>query len=695
MMQPDTLRRARRVVECLRPFDAAAAPSAGGDVPALDARLFLSLALIAVHPAEVLGDDFDEASGAGAGEGRGEDGEASRGSRPLARSCRALFSALRELVVTGADADARDAASQLRRVSAASLRARTLFQVWKDEDRRWLIAHLRRQLEQSWTVYLTSSQTLEYLAAVTGPGPAAARPSGRRGLPHSDDGAANDPLMALRLRHEAGRTGSRTHIRRLRASLNKLIGTEEGKEVVVAAKRRARREIEDSRAMEDLTGEIDEICSLGDAGVVPASASKAGENIDKDRGTTGPEPQPVPVELPNELLSNRSLVHKVLLTDPSDFGELSWDGANARAPAATPAEFAAAFVSSTKSHHQNDGDMPMCIAQCMRVAFFEKIVCDMSQGSYDSIRGLLEELSEKMRSLLPSRTDLHSLIGNEDIASCCATDDVLRVLVRSGHLLARCLEAAVRKATTLELVECVEVFRLGPRDSKVKKAIPYGIESEELFAVVSVAFVLYKAELCQMDVSNYKLSQAAPMLHAVGHEYEREHFQKTHGIYLEKSVPTTVEDLQRRLPATWTWVQQVQERFADSENLTTHSSYEQNMHFLRGRGFVNGILFTRSRLVLPEVLSLDAENVERIRSEARVCVIASALALHACTISKLPQGGLGQPMLDSAINAKEFLLSVLRRKHVEQSKMESSAIEAIGGLTEGTLFVNTHLVCHF
>ena len=168
----------------------------------------------------------------------------------------------------------------------------------------------------------------------------------------------------------------------------------------------------------------------------------------------------------------------------------------------------------------------------------------------------MRELHTKMRSLLPSREDLHSHLNDEDVSFSSSTSDVLRNLIRSGYLLSNYLESAARAPTTLELVECLEAFNSHPiRDDNGNVMIPYEIESEELFAVASVAYILHKVELCQVDIANYKLSQAAPLLHLVGNEYERKHIMKTNGNY---SSSTTIEELQHMVPSTKNWIKKMQ-----------------------------------------------------------------------------------------------------------------------------------------
>lgn len=112
MMQPETLEAAARVVDCLRPINEVSFGHSGGDgsaaldqsragsgLPGMDGRTLLSLLLIAVHPHEVLGEDFDEMAGS---EGAKDD-RSGRGSRLLALTCKTLLSSLRDLLVLTKD----------------------------------------------------------------------------------------------------------------------------------------------------------------------------------------------------------------------------------------------------------------------------------------------------------------------------------------------------------------------------------------------------------------------------------------------------------------------------------------------------------------------------------------------------------------------------------------------------------------
>jgi hypothetical protein len=129
------------------------------------------------------------------------------------------------------------------------------------------------------------------------------------------------------------------------------------------------------------------------------------------------------------------------------------------------------------------------------------------------------------------------------------------------------------------------------------------------------------------------------------------------------------------LPSTHAWVKSTVGLFDTTDNITAQSSLEQKMEFIKGRGFVDGILFTKSELALPELFSLDVEGINNIRNEARCCVIASALSLHACNI-------IGSSILktENEVVGNE-LMSVLKKKHFKRDDLESEVITALTSFT--------------
>lgn len=128
MMQSETLKMAIAIVDSLRPinevsFGASSSSSSlsGKTNPSkMDGRTLLSLLLIAVHPREVLGDDFDKQPTTDA-EGENKDDMSSKGSRLLAEASLALLEALNELLTTGSSANGAEITQQLLSISKLSL----------------------------------------------------------------------------------------------------------------------------------------------------------------------------------------------------------------------------------------------------------------------------------------------------------------------------------------------------------------------------------------------------------------------------------------------------------------------------------------------------------------------------------------------------------------------------------------------
>lgn len=333
-------------------------------------------------------------------------------------------------------------------------------------------------------------------------------------------------------------------------------------------------------------------------------------------------------------------------------------------------------MTSSEENINNPEDLPMRIAMNMKLAFFNGVAQEMSTENYFPVRELLKALHDKMRTLLPNRQDLHSHINDEAIGYSSCTSDVIQVLIRSGYLLANYLESPTRAETTRELITCLEAFNGRFRDSEdnTPLAIPYGLETEHIFVVASIAFVLQKAELCQLDVSNYKFAQLAPYIHQVGHEYERDHFTKTYGDFTAVS---NIRELRQMLPSTNAWIKETLGLSDSTDNITLQSSLDQKLDFIKGRGFVDGILFTKNELALPEVFSLDVESINNIRNTARCCVIASALSLHACNI-------IGSSVVnkteDNVLHGN-ILTSVLTKKHFSRDQLESEVIASLTSFT--------------
>ncbi|KAL7513683.1 hypothetical protein ACHAXN_011016 [Cyclotella atomus] len=686
MMNPETMATVNVVLDCLNPVTDASFGDCGSG-RTVDSRAFLSILLIARCPGDVLGEDYSQPS---------------EGVMNRSKTCAGkLFSATTKLLSHLHDLHLRlsrthqsstrlslshdlksevqnspeslthpssTASSSLKSLRFALTSSSTLFDTWKRMDLETLLDGMRVQLEQSWVIYLSSSKILSYLAEATGVGNSSNR--------------QDDQLTPLRLRHEASRAGSRNHIKRIRTSLDKLVGSEEAKAIVTKSKAVALEEITRTNCIVEMREEVDVLLGRGsnDDGTstsTPREQDDPSKCTDDQADEAEKQDLDISANLPDELVSNVSLVHRVLLTDSKEFDRLSWDGTDAQTPSISVDEFMKQFLPhSARVGSQETMDMvdvSTQIARSMKLAFFNNIAIDMEQGNFGSMRSLLFELHEKMRALLPNRRDLHSYVNDEQIENITSAVDVIRLLIRCGHILSNYLESPARSLSTRDLLLSLEDFNRNDLD---ETSVPFGLESTMIFTAACVGFVLQKIDLCHADIANYKLACAAPLLHQVGHEYERKQFQKTFGQYENASI----ESLQKMLPATFDWIKDINAH-SESEGAGAQSSLEQKMDLLKSRGFVDGVIFTRNQMSLPEVFTLDAESIAHIRNEARCCVIASALVLHACQVSKAPASILSSDFIpDEVTLAKDALSAVLRQKHTEQKALESSVIGATTNL---------------
>ena len=687
MMKGETLQAVETVLECIRPMtevsfgkrdvvttsttdNLATSKDSRDNTSIADGRTFLSLLLIAVCPTDVLGEEYHDLSD--------QDGQIATTDRSkicarlLVQAANGLLTSLSNILKIcfkssslPSDSSPSPApitatnttATPFQNLRTTLFSATTLFHHWKQMDLESLLEGMKVQLRQSWVIYLVSSKTLAYMSELTGI--------------DSSSSPRKDPLTSLRLRHEASRAGSQRHIRRLRSSLNQLVGCEEGKAVVVQAKQVALEEIRETNCLEESKMEVDVVWNGEDGAVVSQTENESKKEQDDDS-------EPMLAMLPQALLSNVRLVHKILLTDSQDFEKLSWDGQDtAQSPEVSVEEYMEMFTTQQQPSQENQMNLTMQIAQSMKLAFFNNIADEMEQGNYESVRGLLIELHDKMRLLLPNRKDLHSHLNDEHISQASTIVDMMQLLLRCGHLLSGYLESMARAPSTRDLLQSVDTF-LASDNSSEEPSIPYGIESRHVFIVASIGFLLQKVELCQMDISNYNLARVAPLLHHIGHEYERKQFQKTFGEFENVSV----ESLQTMLPATWNWVKDTK-TLCETEDSMAQTSFDQRMELVKSRGFVDCVLFTENELALPEIFVLDAESINHIRNEARCCVIASALVLHACKLSKAPTSILSSDYIPEEVSlAKNELSTVLRKRHSEQGVLEASIIHATQSLAK-------------
>ena len=199
------------------------------------------------------------------------------------------------------------------------------------------------------------------------------------------------------------------------------------------------------------------------------------------------------------------------------------------------------------------------------------------------LSALIIELHEKMRQMIPNRTDLHGILSDEEVGriELSGSDSVVSAYI--PHLIASAealiqLESEDRSITTRQWLEVASnVVQQWPSTS----ALPPDIASPEVFVVSSLSYLHLKADLCASDIADYHLSTVlAPQIALHGPEYERFVFQQRFGPFDEEGTA----------PVTRQWIERViQECGVSLEEL--RSSEERRVTALQTSGWVNLILF--------------------------------------------------------------------------------------------------------
>lgn len=596
---PLVLEAARRVLKC---FD----PVLSNET--VCERTFLSAFLIAYHPSEVLGNEFSS----------------DKCSSQLVKMSHRLISFLSQVSNSAATGQT------VKDITCTLLSYSTLFDVWKNKDLQDLIDNMMLSAEQSWIIFITSKEAIAYCEEKS-----------------SQDSSANGTLYQFQLRYESSYKGAGAHIKRIRASLNKLLGSKEGLSVMKKARQTALRKIRDDKLVPAIKTEADLLMNP--------------ESLSSEEANDGTSDAPMDDEVPEDLSSNIELVHKILLTDQEDDEEILSKTPGSMQILHDIADFMDQWhqTKAVKSGEtQCDiNSIQEVIAQTMEKAFFNKIEEDLMVGNMNGIKQLLSDLYQKMKNLVPNRSDLHSHFKQDEIVSCRSTADVIRLLIKAADALGNALESEHRSHSTLQWKQDAMTHM------KRKKSIPYKFKTLEAFAVASVAFLLTKAEMCHLDLVKFQMIQVSPMIRRNGKQYELANFQKMHG---------TLDSMTsiKQLTGTWEWMNRcIKDDMTPTDLKST----------LKTDGFVDELIFLNERFAIPEVLALDLGSIKAIRACAKGAVISSALFLHSANICGISSSQLRCESLSSKANhfREKTISLLLNGGSIGSEKLKTEISEAI------------------
>jgi len=632
MVHPGTIEAARVLVEALRQ-------------PArLNDRTLLSAFLISAYPAEVL--DADEKD---------------KRAKMLAKASCGLVSAIQALA--GTLSEGSISSDFVREVCSRAIAFNELFHLWKDADLSKLIGNMTKSAEQSWIAYLSSCEALSYMLEVQG------------GSLDPDD--KHDPLMSLRMRHEASKAGARTHIKRLRVSLNKLVGSEEGRQLVKDAKERALRQIVEDNIVAALKEEVnqqyqgssfqpdDGESALGGKKDTATNAHCCDPTGTVEKTTGLGDESALGDRVPSEILANEELVHRILLTDPSDFHKLSWNDQTSEGSVSVD-DFMARWVDGSRLHSTAGVSPEKMITENMKQAFFDLITEDLGKGDYTSMRNVLLDLHESLRKLVPSRTDLHSYLRDEEVKAACSVNDISALLLTAADALANNLEAPARASSTLDWIRVA---------SEADAEAHYGLSSRERYVVASCAFLLFKTEMCHIDIANFRLMEVAPLIHKLGPDYKLGRLNARFALGESPSI----DELKHKLPSTNAWIMSMLASPESQAEIVRANSTGKRFACLKSRGFVDSLLFSTNQLAMPEIFGIDTARIMHIRNESRLVVIASALGLHISNMSRADPSILATVPLSSQLleEKRQELYSALRAPHTDQKQFFAAVADVV------------------
>ncbi len=463
-------------------------------------------------------------------------------------------------------------------VTASLLSYSTLFDKWKNADIEELVVQMKKSAVQSWMSYLISKDALSYAEE-------------KAKLVKDQYG---DPFFQHNIRYKSSKKGAASHVKRIRASLEKLIGPEEGLRVMKEARQSAISRIKEDGLIKNAKSEIDDI--------VDAHVSKK-DQIDSNEVDNN---QKFDLNDLDALESvNEHVVHEILLADKEDLrNQLRGNQGESIADCVHD------FMEKFRTPKPNPSSVVTAedFAFTMERAFFDKILDDWSSsGDMSGVKEMLIEMFTKMRNLVPKRKDLHDFFTSEHANSCQNATSSLALLLRVAEVMGDSLESPYRAESTLDWHHAAKAFSDGRRSK-----IPFKFQSAEAFVVGSIAFLVKKLDLCHADLVNFRLVKVTPLILQNGVQYERQRFQQKHGLATEN------------LHATREWVQRMGPNVQNPSNLSSTVK----------EAFVDELLFVKERISMPEVLVQDSARINNIRANVQRAVLSASLFLHAFNISK-------------------------------------------------------------
>jgi len=301
------------------------------------------------------------------------------------------------------------------------------------------------------------------------------------------------------------------------------------------------------------------------------------------------------------------IVHQILLTEPSEFETMM---THTRAPTLNFEDFL---------RIKEDDSVEIIMKRAYRDHLLEDIKQE-EDNKKKILQRLVLELHAAIRNLVPNRTDLHSILRDDENATTATA--MISWIINAAQALLE-LESEARTEETKSWIQTANNALLSS-DQKEEES------SSSFFLVSSVLYLLEKTAQCQQEKEYFYLSQiVAPQLHTnqVGMTLERSTFRQNFGISPKN---------------TRQWIRRSLRQSRSCPILETTSEVEERQNWIRRR-WIHDILFLQQEQqehqesILPEVFVMDVTTIKVIRDTTRMAVAGCSLGLLACqTIQQNP-----------------------------------------------------------
>jgi hypothetical protein len=367
--------------------------------------------------------------------------------------------------------------------------------------------------------------------------------------------------------------------------------------------------------------------------------------------------------IPDEIIGNTPLVHRILLMDPEDFPSLTTSG---HPPMFETPPYDAFASSLKRSEGERDSSYGANVNALVKGAFRDK-VCESIATNHDwsGAVDLLVELHNFIRKLVPSRTDLHGYLDDGETQKTQTIGPLKALILKAAGAL-QSLESPARTESTAAWIQkfsCINHEEAAFQASRINSVVN------------SLLYLLFKAELCETDKQNYFLSTVwAPILHTSGPRLERLDFEKEYG---PLSSPTTA-------PATREWIESIVKKQSDAEISGLLASKWSRWNLIRA-GWIEEILFRASdssSLRLPEILSRDAGRLQGLRHVTRLAAAGSALALLACQAAGQSSEVLNETHDESALlkTRRQVLVQTMSEHYKSPQEYEHDIANSVADI---------------